>query len=429
MLSEHTYVGFPRDKQNENMKKPHLLAIWLDGFRTDYLRKDWTPYLYQLANNSITGEYRPPLAFTGIGVSILTGVNPLKHRIWTEFIYEPNRSPYKWTATMAKLAKFVDVTTDHAGDKAKLARIGTAHLIFKLSNHISHSTYTPIAHMVPLSILPFFNVTISKDIFQEDFLPFMTLPEIMKRFLIPFRILSESRMKDPQIIEEAFRINRNDRLSIIQLGHLDHVGHTCGPNSGSISEALSKMDNLICAMVKKYEEFFNLDIFIFSDHGMVNVKRTVDPLRDLRNAKIKTNEYLAFFDSTLARFWAFTKNAEERLLTHLGETCGGKILSREDYKQYQIPSERRYGDIIWLAEPGTLILPNYYQGSSMNFGMHGYSPEAWEQCSPFIIRSSGRNARSVEHKATPMDIYATILDLLQLPIPSNTEGQSLLFVR
>jgi len=367
------------------------------------------------------------LAFAGIGASILTGVSPLKHRIWTEFSYDPERSPFKWTERISMLTKMIDAATTRLDGKGQRAKTAVAHVTYKVSNRVSHRTYTPIAHGIPLSMLHLFNVTIRHDIFHEGCLPISNIPDVLHKRQIAFRVLSQSKMRDSQIFREALRLDRNVRVIFLQLRELDRVGHLAGPRSDRIRQSLLNIDDIVHKIVEEYQKFFQLDIFIFSDHGMVEVNRTVDLLRHLKKADLKEgHDYIIFLDSTFARFWTFDEKIKERITTLVGKAEGGRVLTEEDFERYQIPAEKENGDIIWLADPGTLILPNYYQGSNPNLGMHGYAPEVEEQNSPFIICSNDVDARKIEYEATPMDLFATILDLLHSPIPPETEGRSLL---
>jgi len=383
--------------------------------------------MYKLSQEALSGKYQPLLAFAGIGVSILTGVSPLRHGIWTEFWHDQGRSPLKWTAKASMVNLFIDVATAKMGSTGHLAKSGITHFTFKVSNYICRRTYVPIALGIPQRRLHFFDTTLPLDPFHERTLPLPSIIDILRQHGISFRILSESKMRDSKIFAEAKHVDRNARLVFIQLAELDTIGHAVGPYSRRIHQSLRRIDSMVQEIVEKYREFLDTDVFIFSDHGMVEVRKVVDPLSHLRKAGLKEGEdYLAFLDSTLARFWTSNPDTAERILVVLGRLEGGRILSAQDLHQYQIPDDKRYGEIIWLADPGTLILPNYYQGQVRAWGMHGYAPEVKGTHSPFIIRGMDINPKKVKHLATPMDIFSTLLDLLHLPIPHYAEGQSLL---
>ncbi len=407
------------------LRRRCLLAIWLDGFRTDYLDRVKTPFIYQLSEKATIGEYEPLLAFTGIGASILTGLTPMKHGIWVEFFYDPENSPFKWTSKLSSLEGTIDVITDKMSE-TQLLRVALTFLAFKASKWTSQRTYMPMALMTPLKNLHLFG-TLSRHMFQEQALAIPTLFDALRQRSIPFRVLSESEMRDSEIFKEAICVDQDARLVFVQLGELDIVGHAKGPNSKEVKQSLRTIDTRVQRIVEEHRSNFRTDIFIFSDHGMVEVKNTVDILSELRRSGLKEGQdFITFLDSTLARFWTLKPGVKEQMLKALPAINGGRILSVDDMKLYQIPADRRYGDVIWLAYPGTLILPNYYQGSKLVHGMHGYAPEAEGLRTPFIICSEDAEPRRVMQIATPMDIFTTIAALLDIEVPWPVEGRLLI---
>lgn len=408
------------------MKQRCLVAIWLDGFRTEYLNKEKTPYIYRLSEKSLVGEQQSLLAFAGIGVSIFTGVTPSKHGIWTEFCYDPERSPFRWVRKVQTLSRSIDLVTEGDG-LGQLLRKALLFSIFKASKRFFGRTYMPMAWKVPVHVLHYFDTSQRQDILADTSAP---LFDMLRKHGIKFNAFSESKLRDHQIFKRAMRIDRDVRLVFMQFSELDIVGHAKGPSSREMRRSLRNIDTKVHRIVESYQELFDLDVFIFADHGMMEVRRTVNPLRYLWRAGLKQGkDYLVFLDSTLARLWILNPEAADRVAAVVRRIKGGKLLSTSDLEQYSIPIDRKYGDIIWLADPGTLILPNYYQGSVPARGMHGYAPEVRDLNSPFIIYSRYIDAGRAERPALPMDIFSTILDLVGVPVPQYTEGRSLLVDR
>jgi len=407
--------------------KERCLAIWLDGFRTDYLDEKKTPFIYKLSQKALTGEYQPLLAFVGIGASILTGVRPLKHGIWTEFCHDPVGSPFKWTRKVSKLSRLLDAITDKTGVLGQWTRAGLTLSAFDVSKRMHGATYTPMAVKIPLHSLHFFNTSLSHDLLRENALATLTLFDFLHDNNIPFKVLSESEMRDSQIFKEAMRFDQNARLVFIQLGELDIVGHAKGPNSKEIHQSLRTIDTRVRRIVEEHHKNFETDVIIFSDHGMVEVKKTVNILSQLQRSGLRGGrDFITFLDSTLARFWILRPEAKQQISTELKAINGGSVLSDDDLKHHQIPIDRKYGDIIWLADPGTLILPNYYQGTKPAKGMHGYAPGPKELASPIIIHGEDLPSGRIQRTATPTDILPTILDLMNIDTPAHVEGKSLL---
>jgi len=372
------------------------------------------------------GEQRSLLAFAGIGVSILTGVSPSKHGIWTEFCYDPDRSPFRWVGKVQTLSKSIDLVTEGRG-LGQLLRKGLVFSIFKASKRFFGRTYMPMAWKVPVHFLHYFDTSQKQDVLADRSAP---LFDMFREHGIEFKVFSESRLRDRQIFERAMCVSRDVRLVFVQFSELDIVGHAKGPSSREMRQSLRNIDSKVQKIVERYQELFDLDVFIFADHGMTEVRKPVNPLRHLWRAGLKEGkDYLTFLDSTLARFWILNPEAADHIAAVVRRIEGGRLLSTSDLEQYSIPIDRRYGDIIWLADPGILILPNYYQGSVPARGMHGYAPEVRDLNSPFIIYSRYIDPGRVERTATPMDIFSTILDFVDVPVPQYAEGRSLLVDR
>jgi hypothetical protein len=127
--------------------------------------------------------------------------------------------------------------------------------------------------------------------------------------------------------------------------------------------------------------------YALSDHGMTEVTRVADAMgeaeRTLRQAAAgaglaEGRDWLAFYDSTLARFWWLTPGARQRLREPLRERlaglAAGRWLGPEEEQELRVRfADRRYGDDIFLADPGVLFVPSY-MGSVPLRGMHGYHP-------------------------------------------------------
>src|SRR5262249_48633680 len=72
-------------------------------------------------------------------------------------------------------------------------------------------------------------------------------------------------------------------------------------------------------------------IYLLSDHGMVDVEGTVDVMARLATLSVRwPSDYLAFFDSTMARFWWRAPGAREVVRDALaGEPAGRWLDDRE----------------------------------------------------------------------------------------------------
>jgi len=132
-----------------------------------------------------------------------------------------------------------------------------------------------------------------------------------------------------------------------------------------------------------------------------------------------------FLDSTVARIWGKQENVQtiRRALTGLEF---GRVLSQAERAAYHIPSSPRWGELIFLVNPGYVISPNFFEKSSQVRAMHGYDPSTPGLETILIV--SGPRVTSARHyqRLAMVDILPTALDLLDLAVPSTCQGNSLL---
>jgi len=117
-------------------------------------------------------------------------------------------------------------------------------------------------------------------------------------------------------------------------------------------------------------------VLIFSDHGMAPTNGSADVMRRIEGLGLRRfRDYIAFYDSTMARFWFETDVARARIVEALEEEASGEILSDDDLRSEGVFFEdRRFGELVFLMQPGRLIVPSY-MGKTAPAGMHGYSPD------------------------------------------------------
>jgi len=410
------------------MRKRCLLAIWLDAFRTDYLEKPTAPFIYQLSKEGLQGESETLLAFDGIGASILTGVSPLKHGVWTQFCFNPASSPFRWTKEASRLNRFVDALADKAGAVGQVGRAALNLLVLRLSRRIEGRASLHVPPMIPLQNLQFFDTTFHVSMYKSHVLAVPTIFDMLREQGILFKVFDG--LRDADAFKSAARVDKKAKLVFVHFVNIDTVGHTVGPYTERIWKWLREVDRRVMRIVEEHQKTFDTDIFIFSDHGMLEVDKTVNILGQLWRSGLKEGkDFIVFIDSTMARFWIQNQKCERRIVEVLDRIQGGKILSQEDLKRYQIPNDRKYGDVIWLADAGTLMLPNYYQGMKPVKGMHGYAPGLKELRSPIIIHGEDLPSGRIQRTATPKDILPTVLDLMNMNTRAHVEGKSLLKYR
>ena len=96
--------------------------------------------------------------------------------------------------------------------------------------------------------------------------------------------------------------------------------------------------------------------FLFSDHGMTPVRRHYDLAADIDACGLRMpQDYLAVYDSTMARFWFFSGQARVAITDCLRRVPCGRLLPEDELRQLGVLfPDNRYGEAILLMEPGTL---------------------------------------------------------------------------
>ena len=129
---------------------------------------------------------------------------------------------------------------------------------------------------------------------------------------------------------------------------LDKISHMYGTKSKETEDCVKRIDERLS------KEDFDI---VMSDHGMVDVKEVI-------NVSI-TND--CFIDGVMARYW--------------GE-CPKLPLDKGKF----IKTDKKWGDCVFLANPGVLICPNFFTNNEIK-GMHGYG----SNCEGFyIIKKEGK---------------------------------------
>ena len=109
---------------------------------------------------------------------------------------------------------------------------------------------------------------------------------------------------------------------------------------------------------------------------MATVTKHVDIMSKIEELPYKFGgDYLATYDSTMARFWFNNPESEAAIRKTLEACPEGKILSKEELVSLGCDFEGdQYGEMIYLLDAGTIILPSH-MGTKPITGMHGYHPD------------------------------------------------------
>jgi hypothetical protein len=159
----------------------------------------------------------------------------------------------------------------------------------------------------------------------------------------------------------------------VYTAELDALMHRVGVAHEAVGAKLARYEAFLDDLRRRARaDGVDLSLVLLSDHGMTPVRRTVDPWGALnRRGLALGRDYLAFFDSTMARVWA-----DERVdaaVAGVFEGAGRRLSDDELASLGCLFSGREYGRSIFLADPGVLLVPSF-MGSRPIAAMHGYHP-------------------------------------------------------
>ena len=128
--------------------------------------------------------------------------------------------------------------------------------------------------------------------------------------------------------------------------------------------------------------------------------------------------HIYFLDSTLVRLWFFSDKAKSIFEKHLYNSqdlkTNGRFINEKIAKEENIPwGDDRYGDMIWWANSGILVYPDFFHRIKLYKGMHGYDTSLEVNNGVCIIY--GEDVKEKKHEYMHLsDTYNILKRLLKL---------------
>jgi predicted AlkP superfamily pyrophosphatase or phosphodiesterase len=409
-----------------------IILVQLDALAFSYFNPEYTPFLYQFAQDAASGRLETMLAYDGINASIFTGTWPSKHYIWMRFLRDSRHSPLRFSpfrplSVIVKGKYLADFSRQDARHNSFMIR--GLRRAFRTFNP-RHPLFSGGFARIPLEYAHHFSYSITPGTFLKH--------DFYNGQKTIFGILREHGLSSCYFIGEIesatsyFRaeidLEEYGLIFVHTLVSLDQISHKYGPFDPTTLSFMRYQDSLIAKFVQTIYDVAgspdDLHFLFFSDHGMAEVTRHVDISAFLK-ASLTRKSMVIFVDSTMVRIWGNQKDLDyaREYLTRLD--CG-KILTESDLERLQIDfQDNRYGDLIFLARPGTVFIPDYFHGSERVKGMHGYESGPVELDGIIILKGPSVPSVSID-KARMVDIFPTMLNIFGLPIPNSSTGRSLL---
>ena len=302
--------------------------------------------------------------------TILSGKSPAEHGHLGLFRFAPESSPFRALRFLAPLMK----------PESFWNRGRVRHQLSKLIGRCYGFTGYFQLYRMPFRKLPLMDYCEKRDLFAPGGMEETeNLHDLLLRSGVPFHI-SDWRAGDAKNFQAAGRaVREGKRFLFLYTAELDAMLHRYpSPEHEKILEKLRwyrerilELMNLCRASGRRTR------LTVISDHGMTPLTGTADIMSALeRTPLVFGRDYGACFDSTMLRVTLLRPEAEAVIREALAPfASSGHWLTQEEEKRYGIyRSDRRFGDMVFLMNPGVQIVPSD-MGASPLAGMHGFAPE------------------------------------------------------
>ncbi len=370
------------------------LYIFIDAFGWELLKQnEW--FL-----SDIIKEKNPIRTVFGYSCacvpSIITGKTPSEHGHWGSFYYSQEGSVFK---NLNWLRIFPSAVMDSSRARTWVSRF--IKRVYGFAGYFS-------LYNTPFKYLPYFDYQEKNDIFAEGGIEGSeTVFDRLRKRGIPF-LVGKGDSDGQKFDQLKSALNKREiELAYLHLGDLDALLHGNRKDSDELRQRIKGYNRQIRDVyelaMNSYDE---VELNVFSDHGMKEVSSSYDLMGDIESlGLVFGKDYVVYYDSTMARFWFLNDFARLKITDKLKEVKEGKILSDEELKEVGVYfDDHKYGEVIFLMDPGTLIVPSF-MGRKSIVGMHGYHPNDPDSMAMWLT-----NVPREDRICNIMDIFSPILN-------------------
>lgn len=278
-------------------KAEHIVVMVWDGMRPDFIRPQYTPTLYRLAQQGAFFKNHHPVYVSSTevnGTALITGSYPEHSGISGNKEYRPNLG-WLEAGTMSALetVRRADVLSgghhiavptlteiiQSAGFPTAVAGTKPVALLLdrgwqRISPASKESVTLYNGHAIPASAL----ASMVKANEDKAYLTNITYPNV-----------SQDGWTTKALVQGLWKTNV-PRFSILWLSDPDYSQHESSLGSESAVGALESADKNLSALLKALEEKKvreKTDVFVVSDHGFSTIQRAIDVADLLKKAKFK----------------------------------------------------------------------------------------------------------------------------------------------
>jgi len=331
--------------------------------------------------------------------TILTGVPPATHQHWNLFYYDPTGSPFRWLRHFRFLP---DALLDHRVTRRLLKEMGRRWLGL---GPLFECCVSP-------RILHLFNWVEKRNIYGRRGI--VGAPSIFDRLAeagIPYHVYSYHDGSDDAVLRRAAQdIETGDgTFFFVYLSEMDAFLHYHRGDPDKVAAQLASYElrlRALFATARKVDP--EVSLTVLSDHGMTPIRAKYDLLAEIGGLGLRMpDDYLAVYDSTMARFWFFSNQARDKVTAALRALRCGRIVTDAELESLGVLfPDGRYGQLVFLLDPGCLFSRSDFNGQGWSpAAMHGYHPDDPDSEGIFLAnRPPARAVRAIG------DVFACMQD-------------------
>jgi hypothetical protein len=299
--------------------------------------------------------------------SILTGRLPREHGHWSFFYCSPETSPFR---SLRPLRMLPESITGRARVRNLLSKA--------VARQHGFTGYFQL-YQLPFEHAHEFDYCEKRDLFSAGGVSGApTIFDQLRESGTPFHVSNWRQDEETNLAALHRDLDAAEvRFAFLYLADLDGALHVVGKDDPSITGRIARYEarlrEVLAAARRRYGD---VRLSVISDHGMAHVTRTFDLQAMLAALPLRFGQdYVVALDSTMARFWLRSDAAAKLLPQVLADAEGGRLLSDTELAALGCDFPRqRYGQLIFLMDPGHLIVPSH-MGLTPIRGMHGYHPD------------------------------------------------------
>lgn len=331
--------------------------------------------------------------------TILTGQPPAQNGHWNLLYYDPRQSPFRWLRPFRFLP---DGLLDSRVSRKAIKEIGRRFL----------GLGSQFECCVSPRLLPWFNWAEKRSIYESGgIVGAPSFFDILAKNQVAYRTYTYRQYRDAEILNRARAEIKSRAADIffLYLSEFDAFLHMHCLEPDRVSRRLDWYESelqWVFDVARKADSEAVLSIF--SDHGMTPIREHYDLVSQVESLGFAMpQDYLSVYDSTMARYWFFNPECRRKMVDFLNTVPFGRVLLDDELRELGVFfPDRRYGEVIFLMDPGVLLTRSNFHGKGwMPKGMHGYHPA--DRFSDAIFLSNRRPSTEVRRVA---DIFATLTE-------------------